>query len=277
MPPVGLSATMRILTLFAHNPRAWTGAGNHTYLLRTSEATLIDAGEGAAAHLDAVADAAGDAPLARVLVTHGHVDHAGGATALAERFPGTVFHKLPWPERDARYPVPWRRLRDGDVVDVGGGVGLWVVHTPGHSPDHVCFYEPQSGVLFGGDLVMNGGTVVVPPSHGGNLRQYLASLRAVLDLQPRRILPAHGTPIENPGALLRSYLTHRAMRERQIVDVLGTGPHTVGELVDRLYDGLDAGLRGAAEESVLAHLLKLEEEGGASPDTDAGITRWRRT
>jgi glyoxylase-like metal-dependent hydrolase (beta-lactamase superfamily II) len=266
---------MHILTLFAHNPRAWTGAGNHTYLLRTSEATLIDAGEGAPEHVDAVAAAAGDLPLARVLVTHGHVDHASGAATLAARFPGASFHKLPWPERDGCHGVPWQPLRDGEVVDVGGA-GLWVLHTPGHSPDHVCLFEPDSGVLFAGDLVMNGGTVVIPPSHGGNLRHYLASLRAVLDLQPRRILPAHGAPIENPGALLRSYLAHRAMRERQIVDALGGGPQTLEQLVGRIYHRLDPKLRDAAEESVLAHLIKLEEEGGASRDVEGEVTRWRR-
>lgn len=272
-----LSSTqaMRIVSLFAHNPRAWTGAGNHTYLLATSSPTLIDAGEGAAAHLDAVAAATADLPLAQVLVTHGHPDHASGVTALAARFPGTRFAKLPWPEADQRYDVAWQPLRDGEMVDAGG-VGLLVMHTPGHSPDHLCFFEPESGVLFGGDLVINGGTVVIPATLGGSLRQYLQSLRTVLDLQPRRILPAHGAPIENPGALLRSYLVHRAMRERQIVEALGAAPRTVAELVARLYQNLAEELRGAAAESVLAHLVKLEEEGGASRETEGEVTRWRR-
>lgn len=266
---------MRIIPVFAHNPRAWTGAGNHTYLLRTSRATLIDAGEGAAAHLDAVAEAAGDLPLAQVLVTHGHVDHVAGAPALAARFPDAAFAKYPWPDADARYPVAWRRLRDGEIVDAGG-TALLVIHTPGHAPDHVCFFEPDSGVLFGGDLVINGGTVVVPASHGGSLRQYLQSLRTVLDLQPRRILPAHGAPVENPGALIRSYLTHRAMRERQIADALGREPQAIPQLVARLYPTLAEELRDAAAESVLAHLVKLEEDGVASRETARELTLWRR-
>lgn len=265
---------MQIVSAFAHNPKPWTGAGNHTYVVRTSRATLIDAGEGAPAHLDEVSAAAGDLPLAQVLVTHAHGDHAAGATAVAGRFPGAGFAKLPWPGRDERYAVPWRPLRDGEIVDVGG-VGLWVVHTPGHSPDHVCFYEPHAGVLFGGDLVINGGTVAILASHGGSLRQYLQSLRTVLDLQPRRILPAHGSPIENPGALIRSYLAHRGMRERQVLEALGTGPQTVDDLVARLYASLAENLRDAASESVLAHLIKLEEDGAAARETGDAATRWR--
>ena len=154
-------AGMRIVSLFAHNPRAWTGAGNHTYLLQTSRPTLIDAGEGVPAHLDALAAATADRALAQVLVTHAHPDHAAGVTAIAARWPGAGFAKLPWPEADGRYDVPWRWLRDGELVDAGG-IGLLVLHTPGHSPDHVCLFEPDSGVLFGGDLVVNGGTVVIP-------------------------------------------------------------------------------------------------------------------
>jgi hypothetical protein len=92
----------------------------------------------------------------------------------------------------------------------------------------------------------------------------------VLELQPRRILPAHGAPIENPGALLRSYLAHRAMREQQIADVLGEAPCRIVDLVARVYPGLDGSLHGAAEESVLAHLVKLEEEGRVRrPEGDA--------
>lgn len=253
---------MRIQPLFAHNPRAWTGAGNHTYLVDAGEAVLIDAGEGRPAHLDAVTEALGHAALSRVLVTHAHPDHADGVGAVARRFGTPRCAKYPWPDHDARFGVTWEPLADGQLIDLGRA-SLVVVHTPGHSPDHVCLFEPERGVLFGGDLVANGGTVVVPASKGGNLRHYLQSLRRVLELQPRRILPAHGAPIENPGALLRSYLAHRAMRERQIADVLGEAPCRIADLVARVYPGLDGSLHGAAEESVLAHLVKLEEEGRA--------------
>lgn len=265
---------MRILAAFAHNPRPWTGAGNHTYVIRTSEATLIDAGEGARAHLDEVDAAAAGLGLSRVLVTHAHVDHVAGVEALAERFPGVRFAKHPWPGRDGRYAVAWEPLRDGDIVDVGGAA-LQVIHTPGHSPDHVCFLDPGSGVLFGGDLVINGGTVAILASHGGSLRQYLRSLRTILDLRPRRILPAHGPPIDDPAALIRGYLAHRGARERQILDALASAPLTADDLVARLYPGLRMDLLDAAGESVLAHLIKLEEDGAAARETGDTVTHWR--
>jgi glyoxylase-like metal-dependent hydrolase (beta-lactamase superfamily II) len=236
---------------------------------------LIDAGEGMPAHLEALSEALAGRDLAQVLVTHAHPDHATGVAALAARFPGAAFAKLPWPEADGRYEVAWRWLRDGELVHAGD-TGLLVVHTPGHSPDHLCFFEPDSGVLFGGDLVINGGTVVIPATTGGSLRQYLQSLRAVLDLQPRRILPAHGAPIENPGSLLRSYLAHRAMRERQLFEALGELPQSVEELVARVYPALASNLRGAAAESVLAHLVKLEEDGRAARVSEPHVTRWHR-
>jgi glyoxylase-like metal-dependent hydrolase (beta-lactamase superfamily II) len=116
---------------------------------------------------------------------------------------------------------------------------------------------------------MNGGTVVIPTSAGGSLSQYLGSLKRVLDLQPRRILAGHGPPIDQPASLLREYVAHRLGRERQILDVLAGGPLTVQDIVAQVYPSLTPELKGAAAESVLAHLLKLEEEGRAELDEDA--------
>ncbi len=269
--------------MFAHDPGPWTGRGSNTWLIDGREPTLIDTGSGRPEHLAELAGrlepASDHGPhLARVLVTHAHTDHAGGASALAARWPGCRFAKFPWPERDPRYPVVWKALAADETVTAGDSV-LQVVHTPGHSPDHVCFFEPRSGTLFGGDLVMNGGTVVIPASHGGSLSQYLRSLQRVLELNPRRILPGHGPAIEQPASLLRAYLAHRLARERQIVDALRSRAMTVPELVAVVYAGLQPDLTGAAAESVLAHLAKLGEEGRARPECapdgqEALAVRW---
>jgi glyoxylase-like metal-dependent hydrolase (beta-lactamase superfamily II) len=272
---------MRFRLIPGHNPGPFTGAGTNTYLILGAAPALIDAGSGDPRHLDDLADALdpgdGSTPLAlaRVLVTHAHSDHAAGTAALVTRWPRAIAAKLPWPERDARYSVGFVPLADAETVPAGDGV-LWVVHTPGHAPDHLCFFEPYSGTLFGGDLVVNGATVMIPASSGGNLAHYLASLRRVLDLQPRRILPAHGPPIEHPAALVRSYLAHRQMRERQIIDHLARGPLTTADLVGRIYTDLAQELHGAASESVLAHLVKLRDEGTVAQEADAGrASRWR--
>ena len=135
------------------------------------------------------------------------------------------------------------------------------IHTPCHAPDHLSFFEPRSSTLFCGDLLVNGGTVMIPVSSGGDLARYMQSLRRVLDLQPRRALAGHGDPIENPAALIRAYIGHRSMREQQILDVLSKGPASVDEIVRRVYQNLQTDLEKPAAENVLAHLLKLRGDG----------------
>lgn len=115
---------------------------------------------------------------------------------------------------------------------------------------------------------------MIPASHAGSLADYLESLRRVLALDPARLLPAHGPVIDRPAALLRQYLAHRRRREKQVLDALRAGCRTVEAMVERIYDRLPAGLGGAAAESVLAHLLKLERE-SAVARTDDGAWRLR--
>lgn len=238
-----------------------TGSGNWTYFLPGRSPVLIDAGTGLPEHLEAIAAAAPAGP-GHVVVTHAHGDHASGVPAIRSRWPATTFSKLPWPGRDARYPADWQPLRDGDVIPAGDA-DLTVVHTPGHAPDHVALWDPRDRVLFSGDLITLGTTVVILASHGGSLAEYLASLRRVLALAPARLLPAHGAVIDDPAAVIQRYLDHRAEREVQVVAGLRAGHRSVDALVAGIYRGLQPALVPMARESVLAHLIKLEHEGRA--------------
>ena len=130
--------------------------------------------------------------------------------------------------------MTWTPLADGQTVAAGDG-SLWALHTPGHAPDHVALLDIRSSILFCGDLLVNGGTVGISPSAGGDLAQYIASLRRLLQDQPRRIYPGHGPPVDNPGALIRAYIGHRLAREQQIVDELAKAGGTVDELTARVY------------------------------------------
>jgi glyoxylase-like metal-dependent hydrolase (beta-lactamase superfamily II) len=248
---------MKPALLHAGNPGPMTGEGNWTYLIGRERPLLIDAGVGHASHLDAIAEAAPGGP-AHVLVTHAHSDHVSGAPAIHERWPAAAFSKHPWPIRDPK--LPWQWLIDGSIVPTEEG-DLTVLHTPGHSPDHLTLWHAGSRTLFVGDMLVLGRTVVIPPSHGGSLADYLTSLDRLLRLEPVRAFPAHGPVIEDPVALIHHYVEHRAMREDQVLSALAANISTVEAITELIYPAMAAELVMMARESVTAHLQKLETDG----------------
>ncbi|MBL8135636.1 MAG: MBL fold metallo-hydrolase [Acidobacteria bacterium] len=260
---------MNVVTLHAANPGPMTGSGNWTYLLPGPRPLLVDAGVGHDDHLARLFEAVPGGP-ATVVVTHAHSDHASGAPALHERAPAIRFLKVPWPDSDAAYAVPWDALDDGQVLETAEGP-LTVVHTPGHSPDHVVLWHEASRTAFTGDLLVRGSTVVIPASRGGVLADYLHSLGRLAALGPRRALPAHGPVIDDPLAVIDAYLAHRRDRERQVLETLGETPATIPALVGRIYRELHPALVAMAGESVLAHLVMLEGQARVARD---GAT-WR--
>ena len=255
---------MIAVPLHAANPGPMTGSGNWTWLLPGEHPVLVDAGVGHAGHLEALAALAPSGP-ALVLVTHVHPDHATGAPAIGARWPAARFAKWRWRDRDRTVAVAWAALDDGQRIETSAGP-LEVVHTPGHSPDHVAFWHGASRTVFTGDLLVLGSTVVIPASHGGSLADYLASLSRVAALQPARALPAHGPVIEDPLALIDHYVVHRRQREHHVLEALAAGADTVEAITARVYVGLSPALVAQAHDSVLAHLDKLEAEGSAARD-----------
>lgn len=248
---------MKPIALHAANPGPFTGDGNWTYLIDGDTPVLIDAGVGNASHLDAIDAAVGDRRL-HLVVTHAHSDHISGAPAIVERRPVTRLSKMHWPERDRQ--LTWEPLRNGELIATGQG-DLEVIHTPGHAPDHVCLWHGASRTVFVGDMLAQGTTVMIPASHRGSLVEYLQSLNRLLALNAARAFPAHGPVIEDPAALIRHYIEHRAQRESQVRAALQAGATTIDDLLARIYPGLQPALEPMARESLLAHLIKLESEG----------------
>lgn len=244
------------LLFLAGNPGTWTGPGNNTYLLDGAEPALIDAGVGNTDHVNAIAERLQGRALARVLVTHGHPDHASGVPALRARWPDIEAWKwLDGPD------AGWQQLRDGDRVRAGD-TALTVVHTPGHAADHVCFWQPDSREVYCGDMMTATTTILIPPaSRGGSLRDYLASLRRLADLQPLTAWPGHGPVIAAPVARIHEYLAHRAERERQVRACLDNGLVDLDAIVARVYADTPEALWPAARLTVEALLEKLAQEG----------------
>lgn len=238
--------------VLAANPGVLTGPGNNTYLFDGGEPTLIDAGVGQPEHIDALAAHLNGRALTRVLVTHGHFDHASGISALRERWPGLEAWKMNLPGES------WLPLNNANRIRAGD-VWLTVVHTPGHAADHVCFWQADTRDLYCGDMMTATTTILVPPaSRGGSLRAYLDSLRSLAALDPATAWPGHGPVITKPVERIQEYLTHRAMRERQVRACLDEGVTDIDAIVARVYAETPQALWPAARLTVEALLEKLD-------------------
>ena len=198
-----------------------------------------------------------------ILLTHHHQDHVGGAAHLARRLSLPIAATAQTAELlDFRVD---RVLRDGDALEIGPR-GWKCLHLPGHTRGHLCLLEQGSGAVVAGDLVAGVGTVIVDPPEGDML-DYLASLRRLLQLGPGVIYPAHGPVVPAGADKLRGYLAHRLEREERVVRALGElGPATPDQLVPPSYPDVKPELYPLAERSLLAHLEKLVKEGRARRD-----------
>jgi glyoxylase-like metal-dependent hydrolase (beta-lactamase superfamily II) len=241
---------IRIERILAPNPSVFTLEGTNTWIVGRDPSIVIDPGPDIPDHVDEVARSAGR--IAYVLVTHDHPDHAPGAATFAARV-------------DA--PLAAARLPGADPIRGGasfraGDVEVVAVPTPGHSPDHVAFWIESERALFTGDAVLGRGTSVIDPPEG-DLVRYVASLRVMLDLEPRTIYPGHGPVVPEAREKIRDYLAHRDEREREVLAGLANGPTTIGALAERIYAAYPPDVLPLARRSVLAHLKKLESEGRA--------------
>jgi glyoxylase-like metal-dependent hydrolase (beta-lactamase superfamily II) len=237
-----------------------TLTGTNSYVIDAGggEALAIDPGPPMERHVDAlVAHAhARGLRICAIALTHGHPDHAPAAAMLAWRTHAPVYAH---PECD----VP----HDRDLPLEGelrlGEATLRVIDAPGHTFDHVIFYEPIERVLFTGDVILGEGTVVIAPP-GGAMRPYQQTLARLAQefSEARRILGGHGPPVEDAQAKISEYIAHRQVREAELVSALAAGGAlTIPELVIRIYGGTRSILWPAMARQMLAYLIALQDEG----------------
>lgn len=196
---------------------------------------VVDSGLGVASlrqHLPALF--ANDPAL---VVTHGHLDHAGSAWEFTDRrahpserlqdprpwslrgnelrrilgldwddMPDVLLTAIPSSNfRLEDYAVkpapPTSDLADGDVLDIGGRA-FRVLHLPGHSPGSCCLFEDATGILFSGDVLYD--DVLLDDIHGSDIPSYMASMRRLRDLDVTVVYPGHGAPFS--GSRMRELI-----------------------------------------------------------------------
>jgi glyoxylase-like metal-dependent hydrolase (beta-lactamase superfamily II) len=262
---VGQEVTLApgVVRLTAPNPGVMTGPGTNSYIVGTHELVVIDPGPAIEAHVKALIAAVGDR-LKWILCTHTHLDHSPAARALKAATGATIggLDCAQDGRQDGDF-CPDRTLSDGDTINVTGAT-LRAVHTPGHASNHLCYLLEEQKLLFTGDHVMQGSTVVISPPDG-NMLAYFASLEKLLHLDIVALAPGHGRVIETPHEEVRRLVAHRLKREQKVVDALArSNDATLDELVPLAYDDVSPKLHPVARRSLHAHLLKLAAEGRAN-------------
>jgi glyoxylase-like metal-dependent hydrolase (beta-lactamase superfamily II) len=252
----------RVRRLVAPNPGVMTGPGTNTYLLGNEEVAVLDPGPAIPAHIDAIL-AAGEGRIRWIVCTHTHPDHSPAWQAVAEATGARVIGASPADDmfQDDTF-APAEELRHDDVLETAEFT-LRAVHTPGHVSNHFCFLLEEEQMLFAGDHIMNGSTVViVPPS--GDMKAYIESLQLLLRYPLKFIAPGHGEVMEDSHAVVSWLVNHRLQREAKVIRGLQQlGRCSVDRLVEVVYDDVDTSLHKMAKLSLAAHLIKLRQENRA--------------
>ena len=266
------SLSARVRRILAPNPGPMTGPGTNTYVVGETELVVVDPGPAEPSHIEAILDCVGDR-LKFIACTHTHPDHSPAAARVAEATGATLIGRVTADDRHQDLTFqPAAQIEDDDCIS-GDGWTLRAIRTPGHVDNHVCFLFEEEGMVFAGDHIMNGSTVVIVPP-GGNMADYIASLRRLLEYDVKVVAPGHGELITDCRDEVEKLVRHRLMREAKVASALESVPQSLDGLVVTVYDDVNPLMHEWAKLSLLAHLIKLEGERRALRSTVEGVDHW---
>ncbi len=262
--PKQITPLVRRIT--AGNPGMFTGPGTNTYLIGDEEVTVIDPGPALHEHIEAIIQAS--ANIKQILLTHTHPDHSPGTRLLQDNIGVPVFALITESSKDQDTTfTPERILIDGEII-ANEYYSIEVIHTPGHASNHLCYLLKDEKLLFTGDHIMDGSTVVIA-SPDGSMQDYIDSLAKLKEYDLNKIAPGHGELIDEPYAVVDWIIKHRFERESKVIDVLKQ--HNSGDLntlVKDIYSDVDSMLHPVAKWSLESHLVKLMDEGVVTRKND---------
>ena len=258
-----------------------TFTGTQTYVVGDGDVVVIDPGPDMPKHLDAILSSLGpDERIAKILVTHSHLDHSPLARPLAKATGAPVLAAGPshWGRSEVMAALaaegklgggegidldfaPDADIREGDVIDGPWG-DITVLETPGHMANHLSF--AWNNALFSGDLIMGWSTSLVSPPDG-DMTAFMASVERLAERTDKIYYPGHGDPVSTPQDRAKELLLHRRGREAQILETLANrGASSAMDLAQSIYTDVAPTLLPAAERNVLAHLIDLHVRGQIS-------------
>jgi glyoxylase-like metal-dependent hydrolase (beta-lactamase superfamily II) len=263
----------RIVRVTAPNAGPFTFTGTNSFLVGDKSVAVVDPGPSDEDHLRALLAAIAGRPIDAIVLTHTHKDHSALAARLKSEtgaplwFGGAHRPSRPprplerdWVRGDSDYGLtPDRTLADGENFAIGG-VPTVAIATPGHCSNHLCFGFPGTPWMLSGDHAMGwNSTMIAVPD--GSMADYFASLDKVIALPYRHYLPAHGGPIMDGPGYATALKQHRQLRNGEIVQAIGAGARSVGDLQRAIYPKLALPLVPAAQMTIRAHVEYLADRG----------------
>ncbi|TID14324.1 hypothetical protein E2P81_ATG09203 [Venturia nashicola] len=254
-----------VIRILGGNPGKFTLQGTNTYLIGTGPTRiLIDTAEGKPTWISHIKKTLSteNATISTVLLTHWHPDHTGGVKDILTLTPKPTIYKN---DPD----TVQKNITNNQRFEVEGAT-LCAFHSPGHTQDHMSFVLEEEDALFTGDNVLGHGTAVFE-----DLPTYIDSLEAMSKIANGRGYPGHGAVISNCPEKIREYIDHRAMREREVIQVLGTAGEGEGmsvmEVVKVIYKDVPESLHLPASRGILQMMKKLEGEGKVTHDDEKDV------